>query len=140
MTQRPYAWPAAGGRFVISAAILLAAGASVALGDEDWRKLKNLQPPYLGPGITGNAIPEGGAGPRGPNFDSQNVSLVSWLPSSAFGSPQNFADCTGLTTTSGREYAIIGSYLGTHIVEITDPVNPQIIAFVDGPDSLWRDV
>jgi choice-of-anchor B domain-containing protein len=123
----------------LSATAVLAVAAATAWADEDWRKLKNLQPPYLGPGITGNNIPQQGE-PRGPQFQSQNITLRSWLPSSAFGSPQNFNDCTGYTSPAGREYAIIGSYLGTHFVEVTDPINPQIVGFVDGPDSLWRDI
>ena len=94
MTHRSFAWPTVrggGGRVVVSAALLaVGVGASGSLGDEDWRKLKDLQPPYLGPGITGVHIAGAGggegAGPRGPNFAHQNVTLLSWLPSSAFGS------------------------------------------------------
>ncbi len=128
-----------------------------ARADEDWRKLRDLQPPYLGPGITGryiksvpleNADPAGGGGgggagapaPRGPGFTSQNIQLLSWLPSSAFGTPSNFADCWGYVSPAGREYALVGNYLGTHFVEITDPVNPALVGFVAGPNSLWRDV
>ncbi len=115
--------------------------------DEDWRKLKTLQPPYLGPGITGNNIANGslpgyvgGDNVGRGTFNSQGVVLHSWLPSSAFGSPANFADCTGYTSPAGREYAIMSNSNGTHFVEITDPVNPVLVGFVDGPNSLWRDV
>ncbi|MGE3108428.1 MAG: choice-of-anchor B family protein [Phycisphaerales bacterium] len=135
-----------GSSSLVLATVLMAAISPAARADEDWRKLKTLQPPYLGPGITGknitsSALPGYTGGPVGRGtFNSQGVILHSWLPSSAFGSPSNFADCTGYTSPAGREYAIMSNYLGTHFVEITDPANPVLIGFVDGPDSLWRDV
>jgi choice-of-anchor B domain-containing protein len=122
------------------AGVIIAAGMAAGVrADEDWRKLKTLQPPYLGPGIHGDNIPGGGGAPRG-QFDSRGVNLESWMPSSVFGSPSNFNDCWGYTSPAGREYAIIGNSLGTHFVEITDPANPVLVDFIDGPGSLWRDV
>src|SRR5262249_23628189 len=119
---------------LLTASLAALTFASFTRADEDWRKLKTLQPPYLGPGITGkNIAPStlpGWNGPAQPRatFNSQGVILRSWLPASAFGSPANFNDCTGYTSPAGREYAIIGSSIGTHFVEITDPVNPVIVA------------
>ena len=41
---------------------------------------------------------------------------------------------------SGREYAILGTTGGTSFIEVTNPGNPQIVDYVNGPNSLWRDV
>ncbi len=49
--------------------------------------------------------------------------------------------CWGWTdTTTGREYALLGSRSGTSIVEITDPADPVERAFVPGPTSQWREL
>ncbi len=74
-------------------------------------------------------------------FDSENVVLHSWLPLSEFGSnADNGNDCWGYVSASGREYALMGTYDGTGIVEITNPGNAQVIQLLDGPNSLWRDI
>ncbi|MEM0997720.1 MAG: choice-of-anchor B family protein [Bacteroidota bacterium] len=41
----------------------------------------------------------------------------------------------------GREYAIMGSLGGTHFIDVTDPTNPQPVAFEAGgsSSSIWRD-
>ena len=43
----------------------------------------------------------------------------------------------GYVSESGREYAIVGLSSGTSFVEITDPGNPQILQFIDGPKQRW---
>ncbi len=49
--------------------------------------------------------------------------------------------CWGWTdTTTGREYAILGSYCGTSFVEITDPNNMVERDFVSGVCSSWREL
>ncbi|MBI5216122.1 MAG: choice-of-anchor B family protein [Ignavibacteriae bacterium] len=51
------------------------------------------------------------------------------------------AGCWGWTdTVSGKEYALLGSYSGTSIVEITDADNPVERDFVPGPSSTWREL
>ena len=34
----------------------------------------------------------------------------------------------------------MGTTGGTSFVEVTNPGNPQVIGYIDGPDSLWRDM
>ncbi|MEL6713842.1 MAG: choice-of-anchor B family protein, partial [Planctomycetota bacterium] len=41
---------------------------------------------------------------------------------------------------SGREYALVGVTTQSVVVEITDPANPVVVARMDGPGSLWRDI
>ncbi|MEM7229297.1 MAG: choice-of-anchor B family protein [Planctomycetota bacterium] len=76
----------------------------------------------------------------GSTFDSNGVTLMSWLPISEFGPYSSANDCWGYVSPSGREYAIIGFSDATSFVEVTDPGNPQIIATLAGPNSLWRDI
>ncbi|MFT5049033.1 MAG: choice-of-anchor B domain-containing protein [Chlamydiales bacterium] len=73
-------------------------------------------------------------------FAGQNVTLLSWLPLSSLDSAASANDCWGYVAPSGREYAIIGTSDSTVFVEITDPVNPNVVAIRPGPNSLWRDV
>lgn len=49
-------------------------------------------------------------------------------------------DVWGYTDADGNEYAIIGLLNGTSIVDVTDPVSPIEVAFVPGPESIWRDI
>jgi choice-of-anchor B domain-containing protein len=73
-------------------------------------------------------------------FDADGVTLMSWLPLGEFGSHASGNDSWGYVSDSGREYAIIGLSDGTAWVEITNPGNAQIVAVLDGPNSLWRDI
>jgi len=38
------------------------------------------------------------------------------------------------------EYALVGVYNGLSIVSLADPTNPQEVAFVEGPQTIWRDI
>ena len=40
----------------------------------------------------------------------------------------------------GQEYALVGVYDGFSIVDVTDPTNPTELHFVNGPNTIWRDV
>jgi len=131
--------------------------------DEDWRKLADRRPPYTGPGYTGGKplrpIPvtgaakaakgdkagEGGAGGAGGGkidgtYDALNVELLSHLTLGDLNGGSNAADCWGYVSPSGREYALVGTQNGVTFVEITNPLTPAVVGFVDGPNSLWRDV
>lgn len=105
-------------------------------------KEKDRIPAYQGPGYRMAYDGVGGIAGGGPpiGFESNNVTLLSWLPLGEFGSPGNGNDCWGYTSPSGREYAILGHSDGTGFVEITDPTNAQIIANISGAGSLWRDI
>jgi len=73
-------------------------------------------------------------------YPAYGVRLLSHINQTVFpGSPSSAAAIYGYTSPSGREYATIGLRNGTGIVEITNPTNPQIIAHVPGPSSLWHE-
>lgn len=40
----------------------------------------------------------------------------------------------------GQEYALVGVNDGFSIVDVTDPTNPTELHFVNGPNTIWRDV
>jgi choice-of-anchor B domain-containing protein len=41
---------------------------------------------------------------------------------------------------SGREYAIAGFDIGTAVFDVTDPAQPLEVGFVDGQQTVWRDI
>lgn len=115
-------------------AVILGLCGSLARGDEDGRKLLDLEPMVPGP-----IWRLGDGAPRG--FGSAGVTLLSWLPLNNFaGGHGSGNDCWGYTSPSGREYAIIGLERGFGFVEVTNPTNPVIIASISGPTSLWHGV
>ncbi len=123
-----------------------AAGLGLALSagaHESWRKLVDAQPAVEAPIWSLSAMQDGGGGVDNPAtvFESENVTLLSWIPLSAFpGGHGAGNDCWGYTSPSGREYAIMGLQRGFGFVEVTDPTNPVIIDWVEGPSSSWHDV
>jgi choice-of-anchor B domain-containing protein len=127
--------------------LALAVSASTLLAHPDDPKIRDLQPPYPGPGyrkaIDGAGL---GANPRGAEqFPAQHIELLSWISLPEFAayagaSVNNGNDCWGFVSPTDREYAIVGLSAGTAFVEITDPENAQIVGFIDGNDSLWRDI
>jgi len=84
----------------------------------------------------GKAQPQQGA----PQFDALNIKLESWLTLSELGNATSGNDCWGYVSPSGREYALMGVSNGTAFVEITDPADPDIVAFIAGYQSVWRDI
>ncbi|MCC5824305.1 MAG: choice-of-anchor B family protein, partial [Planctomycetes bacterium] len=115
--------------------LLLAPGAAAA--DPDLRKLQEREPPAFG-----EIWRLGDPTPRSGGFDAQGVTLLSHIPLNQFTGVARAMgnDCWGYTAPSGREYAIMGLEGGFGYVEITDPTNPQILATIPGPSSVWRDV
>ena len=70
-------------------------------------------------------------------FSQSNVDLLSNLnqyPS------QGYNDIWGYVDGSGIEYALLGCGNGTSIVRIDNPSQPQEVAFIPGPSSIWRDI
>lgn len=51
-----------------------------------------------------------------------------------------YSACWGYTAPDGREYAILGSTLGTSIIDITDAPTLPEVAFIEGPSSNWREM
>ncbi|MFI4882963.1 MAG: choice-of-anchor B family protein [Phycisphaerales bacterium JB064] len=144
VTQRNMRLAAFGLAGVGALSIALSAGAH-----ENWRKLRDAQQAVRAPlwSLAGQAgaLQDGGGGGEvddpSTTFDSHNVTLLSWIPLSAFpGGHGSGNDCWGYTSPTGREYAIMGLQRGYGFVEVTDPTNPVIIDWVEGPNSTWHDV
>lgn len=117
-------------------ATVLLSVVATASADEDYRKLLDLQPPFIGPvwvhadGMNRNV-----------GFPSMGVTLQSWIPLNNFaGSHESGNDCWGYVSPSGREYAIMGLERGFGFVEITNPFSPVVVETIAGPRSLWHDV
>jgi choice-of-anchor B domain-containing protein len=82
-------------------------------------------------------------GADGEPFESEGITLKSWLPLSAFPDNQERGnDIWGYVSPSGREYAIVGLWNGTAFVEVTDPDDATLVGYVPTPGSgsTWRDM
>jgi len=124
---------------------LCALGATnVVFAHPDDPKIRDREAPYVGPSYRqalDEPLPWGGPSP----FVSKGVTLKSWITLSDLttltGQAQDSGnDCWGYTSPSGREYAIMGLYSGTAFIEVTNPANAQYVGYVDGANSLWRDI
>lgn len=51
-----------------------------------------------------------------------------------------YNDIWGYVDGSGNEYALLGVQTGTSIINVTVPTNPVQVAFIPGPNSIWRDI
>jgi len=129
------------GARVAALALALALAAPLFAHDDD-PKILDLQPPYVGPGFRLGGAPPGSRSLAGGGsvFPASGVTLLSWLTLDDLNGGASGADCWGYVSPSGREYAIIGTDNGTTFVEITNPTMAQVVGFIDGPDSLWRDI
>lgn len=77
----------------------------------------------------------------GATFASSGVSLLSHVALSDFSTgPLEGNEVWGYVSPSGREYALVGLECAVGFVEVTDPVNPVIVAEIPGPCSIWRDM
>jgi choice-of-anchor B domain-containing protein len=56
--------------------------------------------------------------------------------------PSNVAlsNIWGYVDTLGNEYALVGTQEGMDIIDVSNPVNPQLRYHVPGPNSIWREV
>ncbi len=65
-----------------------------------------------------------------------NVELLG-----TFSSPNasRHSDVWGYVDENGREYALLLSFEGTYIIDVTNPSNPQEISFFEDDSSIWRD-
>jgi choice-of-anchor B domain-containing protein len=120
---------------------LLAVQPSAVAHDGDLKIVHKL-PPWEGKGVR-TWLPEGtprAAAGTLPDFDSHNVTLLSWLSIAEYGAYESACDVWGYVSPSGREYALQGLSAATAFVEVTNPANPQIVHLEPGPSSLWRTV
>ena len=121
---------------VLAACVPVAVLAGTVLAHEDDPKARGVEPPVRAEPYRAD---EGGI--AGTVFDSDAMTLMSWLPLAEFSQAATSGnDCWGYTSPSGREYAIMGLINGTGFAEVTNPGNAQIVAFMSGPTSLWRDM
>ncbi|OWY24550.1 choice-of-anchor B family protein [Sphingobacteriales bacterium UPWRP_1] len=54
--------------------------------------------------------------------------------------PQNVNDVWGYVSSSGTEYALVGTQTGISIVNVSNPDNITEVQFIAGVDNTWRDV
>lgn len=52
--------------------------------------------------------------------------------------PEALSDVRG-AALNGHEYALLGSYTGLSIIDVTDPTDLEEVAWFGGPGSTWRD-
>ena len=90
--------------------------------------------------VKGRVWREGDGSVAGGTFASQGITLKSWHPLNTIDAGASSGnDCWGYVSSSGREYAIMCVSNGTAFYDVTDPVNATKVAFIAGPNSLWRD-
>jgi choice-of-anchor B domain-containing protein len=53
---------------------------------------------------------------------------------------QDLANIWGYTAPNGTEFALVGAFTGTYIMRIESSGAVTQVAFVDGPDSDWREI
>jgi hypothetical protein len=67
---------------------------------------------------------------------SRNVALVAH-PTPTW---TQYSACWSYVHSDGREYAVIGTSLGTAIYRLTNPASPVLVAHITGPTSQWREM
>eukprot|EP01012_Entosiphon_sulcatum_P023901 TRINITY_DN2903_c0_g2_i1.p2 TRINITY_DN2903_c0_g2~~TRINITY_DN2903_c0_g2_i1.p2 ORF type:complete len:486 (-),score=120.90 TRINITY_DN2903_c0_g2_i1:315-1772(-) len=97
--------------------------------------------PYVAPAIRGaaEACQNGKAG----EHPCRNVDLLSFVPLSELGSADRSNDIWGWEDpVTGKEIAITGCADGTSFVDVSDPVNPKVIAWLPTHTEtrIWRDI
>ncbi|MDQ3192287.1 MAG: hypothetical protein M3Q58_11905, partial [Bacteroidota bacterium] len=65
---------------------------------------------------------------------------MNFLSQHTFPTGVELANLWGYTDPLGGEYALVGTTVGMSIIEVTDPLNPQLIQNIPGPNSIWREV
>ncbi len=77
------------------------------------------------------------------NTNAQNVSLVGHIdkrhggPGPSYGF--NYASCWGYVAPDGHEYALIGTYSGTSIIDL-DADSLREVAYIPGANSEWKEL
>jgi choice-of-anchor B domain-containing protein len=69
------------------------------------------------------------------SFAQLNVSLRSNLPYNYV-----LSNIGGYVDSSGNEYALVGTFTGLSIVDVTNPANPVVKFNIPGSSSDWREV
>lgn len=93
----------------------------------------------------------------GTSFPCKNMNLTAFLTGEELGSPYAVSTATSVNdvwgwtdSTTGKEYALVGLFDGTSIVDISNPTQPTTVAFLetttgvvsglDGFRNIWRDM
>lgn len=69
------------------------------------------------------------------SFGQSNVALLGKLTYT-----QDLSDVWGYVDDAGNEYALVGTFSGLSIVDVTDPGSPTEVYFESGVNSFWRDI
>ncbi|MCF8368281.1 MAG: choice-of-anchor B family protein [Bacteroidales bacterium] len=69
------------------------------------------------------------------SFGQLNMGQLGHLPYA-----QSLSDIWGYVDNEGNEYALVGTFSGLSVVDVTDPANPSEVFFGPGPGSIWRDI
>ena len=76
-------------------------------------------------------------------YPCQNVDLVSFMGTEEVGGGNNMNDIWGWTDPAdSTEYVLLGRSNGTAFIDISDPINPVLVANLptQTSSSLWRDI
>ncbi len=79
-------------------------------------------------------------------YSSQNINLLSLIdphPGTGVGPDgRKYAGCWGWKQpVTNKEYAIVGSSIGTYFIDVTTPSTPSVCAFVPGKQGCtWREI
>lgn len=75
-------------------------------------------------------------------YPCHNIDMQSHLPLSQLStSPSSANDIWGyVDLNNNREYAILGLFNGTAVIDVTDPEAPSEVGIIGGVGSTWRDV
>ncbi|MGB5739624.1 MAG: choice-of-anchor B family protein [Woeseia sp.] len=76
------------------------------------------------------------------NLACDRVDLLAHIPFSAISRvPSAGNDVWGFQDlNTGREYVIAGFNRGTAVFDVTDPLAPREVGFIDGQNASWRDI
>ncbi|TAK54665.1 MAG: choice-of-anchor B family protein [Bacteroidetes bacterium] len=75
-------------------------------------------------------------------FSQNGLTFVGHLDQKHGTSGDNvsYSACWGYVAPNGREYAIVGTYTGTSIIDITNTDSIREITHISGPSSIWREM
>lgn len=79
---------------------------------------------------------------RAGEYPCWNIDYLARMPLTAFtGAPVSAANLWGFVDRDDqREYALIGLRNGLAVVDVTDPLQPREVGFVQGVTNAWREV
>lgn len=75
-------------------------------------------------------------------FSCNKLDLLAHVPLATLGNSNSRGnDIWGhFDLNDNREYALVGLTNGVSVVEVTDPLNPRVVNFIPGQNTVWRDL